>query len=161
MDLLYFLRSAWLFVIGVGVAVAGISTLLLLPDAGPVSFLAMLAGLFFAGTGSIYGKRKLRGEYEMVSEEDLKKLAKEKPKPEMDETEKFLEEAEQAEEQRVEPSEGMQPAPEVQTSTPKTAEKVKVVKVLICPKCGAENQETDTYCFNCGKKLRLKQFKKK
>ena len=160
MDLLYFLRSAWLFVIGVVVAITGIFSLLLLPDAGPVSFLAMLVGLFFTGTGSIYGKRKWRGEYEMGSEKDLKKLAKEKPEPEMGETEKFLEEAEQAEEQRVELSEGMQPA-EVQTSTPKTAEKVKVVKVLICPKCGAENQETDTYCFNCGKKLRLKQFKKK
>jgi len=44
-------------------------------------------------------------------------------------------------------------------STP-AQEPVKVVKVLICPKCGSENQEADRFCFNCGKKLRMSGAKK-
>jgi len=39
-------------------------------------------------------------------------------------------------------------------------ENVKVIKVLICPKCGSENQEVDKFCFNCGKKLRMSGAKK-
>lgn len=164
MDLGFFLRSAWLFIVGVIVAVIGVYMLLMVPEIGSNSFIIMLIGLFFTGAGSIYGKRRLRGEYYMATEErDIVK--KEKPKPvdrpgEAGESEEFLEEAEQAEEKRTE-------APEIETSKPRLEatgepeEHVRVIKVLLCPKCGTENKETDIFCYNCGKKLRLKGFPEK
>jgi len=167
MELGHFLRSAWLFIVGVAVSIIGVYTLLAMPDIGSASFLIMLVGLFFTGTGSIYGKRKLRGDYYMTSEEPgLGRFRKEKPKPvteqaptETDAGEEFLEEAEQAEEQRVERPEIKTAKPVLETrEEPPEEEHVKVVKVLVCPKCGTENQETDKFCYNCGKKLRLKGF---
>jgi preprotein translocase subunit Sss1 len=167
MELKHFLRSAWLFIVGVVVAIIGVYTLLAMPDIGSVSFLIMLVGLFFTGTGSIYGKRKLRGDYYMTSEEPgLEKFRKEKPKPvaeqipaESEQGEEFLEEAEQAEEQRVERPEIETSKPVLETTQkPPEEEHVKVIKVIVCPKCGTENQETDKFCYNCGKKLRMKGF---
>lgn len=32
----------------------------------------------------------------------------------------------------------------------------KIVRIILCPKCGAENKEIDSYCFKCGAKLRTK-----
>jgi len=161
-----FLKSAWLFIVGVAVALIGIYTLLAVPDVGSGSFIIMLVGLFFTGAGSIYGKRKMRGEYYMTSEEpDTGK--KEKPKPiskpaEAGETEEFLEEVEQAEEKRTEPPEIETTKPAFETTQkPPVEEHVKVIKVIVCPKCGAENQEMDKFCYNCGKKLRLKGFPEK
>ncbi|NIO19907.1 MAG: zinc-ribbon domain-containing protein [Candidatus Aenigmarchaeota archaeon] len=167
MDLEYFLRSAWLFIIGVAISLVGVYTLVAMSQSvGSGSFVIMLVGLFFTGTGSIYGKRKMRGEYYMATEErDIVKKQKPKPTPfrepeRAEGTEEFLEEAEQAEEQRVERPEISKPAFET-TQKPTVEEHVKVIKVLVCPKCGAENQEMDKFCYNCGKKLRLKGFPEK
>ncbi len=165
-----FLKAAWLFIVGVAVAIAGVYTLLYMPEIESGSFLIMLIGLFFTGAGSIYGKRKMRGDYYMTSEEpEIAK--KEKPKPlsapseltgAEEESEEFLEEAEQAEEQRVESPKIETQKPALQTvQKPPEEEHVKVVKVLVCPKCGSENKETDKFCYNCGKKLRLKGFPEK
>lgn len=164
MDWGFFLKSAWLFIVGVAVAVFGVYTLFAFPAMGSGSFVLMLVGLFFTGTGSIYGKRKLRGDYYMMSEEqNLESLKKEKPKAtsetaEPEEMEEFLEEAEQAEEQRVEAPEDETPKPSETAQKPAEEEHIKIVKVIICPKCGAENEERDIYCYRCGKKLRLKGF---
>jgi ribosomal protein L40E len=163
----YFLRSAWLFIVGVAVAITGVYTLVAVPAVGSASFIIMLVGLFFTGAGSIYGKRRLRGEYYMTSEEpDIRRFGNEKPaqpiKPATtgtEESEEFLEEAEQAEEQRVEAPKIEASKPVLETThEPPEEEHVKVIKVLVCPKCGSENQETDVFCFKCGKKLRLKGF---
>jgi len=164
MELEHFLRSAWLFIVGVAVSIIGVYALLAVPALGSGSFLIMLVGLFFTGTGSIYGKKKLRGEYYMGTEEP--EARKEKPRPVAGpepevpgENEEFLEEAEQAEEQRVERPEIETEKPVLETThKPPEDEHVKVIKVLVCPKCGMENQETDKFCYNCGKKLRLKGF---
>lgn len=168
MEPVYFLRSVWLFIVGVAVAIIGVYALVAMPDIGSGSFIVMLVGLFFTGAGSIYGKRRMRGEYYMTSEEpDIRKFGKEKPKQPTEpaptgteESEEFLEEAEQAEEQRVEPPEIETSKPVLETTQkpPEEEEHVKVIRVLVCPKCGSENQETDVYCFKCGKKLRLKGF---
>ncbi|NIP40224.1 MAG: hypothetical protein GTN37_02625, partial [Candidatus Aenigmarchaeota archaeon] len=61
-----FLKAAWLFIVGVAVAIAGVYTLLYMPEIESGSFLIMLIGLFFTGAGSIYGKRKMRGDYYMT-----------------------------------------------------------------------------------------------
>jgi ribosomal protein L40E len=48
--------------------------------------------------------------------------------------------------------------------TPSTEEahveyREKIVKIIICPKCGTENSEIAKYCYNCGKKLRTRTVK--
>jgi predicted RNA-binding Zn-ribbon protein involved in translation (DUF1610 family) len=30
----------------------------------------------------------------------------------------------------------------------------KIAKVMVCPKCGASNKESDKYCWSCGKKIK-------
>lgn len=51
-------------------------------------------------------------------------------------------------------------APATQVSVPSAKQSpkaaVRVVKVIVCPKCGSENQEADNFCFSCGKKIRPK-----
>jgi hypothetical protein len=50
------------------------------------------------------------------------------------------------------------PATQASGSSAKQSSKAvaKVVRVIVCPKCGSENQEADNFCFNCGKKIRPK-----
>lgn len=33
----------------------------------------------------------------------------------------------------------------------------KIIKIIICPKCGSENESDDAFCYKCGKKLLTKK----
>ena len=55
----------------------------------------------------------------------------------------------------------MRPATQLSKPSPATGSMTssggtKIVKVLVCPSCGTENQDTDNFCSSCGKKIRPK-----
>lgn len=188
MSATFVLKSVWLFILGAVLALIGMYTLLTRPDMGSNPFIIMLMGLFFTGTGSIYGKKKLREGEPMVSSPDAGQIPATTQAPQgagvqqagtqpQSPTEEFLESAEDATEEEVvrqapeksrEPaarpgqppqqtSPAQQPASPAQQPAPaKTGDKAeaKVIKIMVCPKCGAENQPTDKFCYNCGKKLK-------
>jgi len=193
MNAVFVLKSVWVFLLGVAVAVTGLLCLLFRPDIGTNSFIIMLMGLFFTGAGSIYGKRKLRGEPPVLApgekaehpfrllqtrplpirEVPVGGLSEEK-KPSGTGTKKipdeeFLEIAEEA----IESGSAEVPAGEQaesrsesaaseKTETPEPEiQKTRVVKIVVCPKCGAENEPKDKFCYNCGFRLKPKKRKKK
>ncbi len=58
----------------------------------------------------------------------------------------------------------MRPATQLSRSSPVTGATgsggtPKIVKVIVCPGCGTENQDTDSFCSGCGKKIRPKASK--
>jgi hypothetical protein len=151
------------------------------------SFWVMLIGLLLTGVGSIYGKRKLQdpdtfrpkpkaGLGGFITSTTQPAPAKQLQEAPVETKPNPMRPVLQGAEKRIEDdvrrvvSKGIRMASTVATkaSTPSTQagsqgvsqDEVKVIKVLICPKCGSENQEVDKFCFNCGKKLRMSGMKK-
>ncbi len=55
--------------------------------------------------------------------------------------------------------EAMEESPTPATEEAHVEYREKIVKIIICPRCGTENSEIAKYCYNCGKKLRTKTVK--
>ncbi len=155
-----YLSIIGLFVIGVIIVIFGVYYFLTSAVESfeyQLGIVLMLIGLLVTGVGAIKGKRTMRSvgyfaqyppgtPYRPVRPA----TSQEKPDPES---------SAQPHAPRPTPSApATQPAKASPAKSAKAAE--KVVKVLVCPKCGSENQVTDMFCFNCGKKLRPKSAKK-
>lgn len=212
MDTVFVLKSIWVFLLGAGVALIGLYTLLTRPDMGSNPFIIMLMGLFFTGAGSIYGKKKLRGGYPMVSgppEREQRGLGyppflqlprhREQPPSEtpaepreyyMEARETHVEPTAPSEPRKV-PTQAMEPMEPRETpsedfleiaeekigtetvdpsKTPEfktpvgIATKTKggrILKIVVCPNCGAENETKDKFCYSCGFKIKLDKKKKR
>ncbi len=224
MDMAFFLKSIWLFLLGVVVAIIGLYCLVFRPDMGSNPFTIMLIGLFFTGAGSIYGKRKLREGESMVSAPPEQRPLGYPSQPQQPQQppqeypryprEAYVEAREVPAEQRIPseqrepPSEALlevaeeaidtkppepvrrpvrpvpsipsepvaepaaEPVAEPAVEKPEIPEKpiaeipakpkeAKILKIVVCPKCGAENEAKDKFCYNCGEKLKLEKKKRK
>jgi ribosomal protein L40E len=116
----------------------------------------MLAGLLVTGVGAINGKRKMRsvGYFAEYPREPSRPPGpvREPARP-----------APAAQPEQAAPSRPTPAAPATQPrpeAKPQEKPAEKVVKIIVCPKCGSENQVTDTFCYSCGKKLRPKKTAK-
>lgn len=125
------------------------------------SFVIMLAGLLVTGIGAIHGKRKLR---EIIIQEYEKGPAPaytapgEGPKAEIPPQEKTSPQTAETGQMPAEEAAIPDPAEQApQTQEEEEPEAQRVIKVLICTKCGAENKERNIFCYHCGKKLRIKK----
>ncbi|MEM5871522.1 MAG: zinc ribbon domain-containing protein [Candidatus Aenigmatarchaeota archaeon] len=165
------LRCIWLFLFGIVIAIIGLLCVIYRKDMGANSFIVMLIGLFLTGIGSIYGKRKLRGEMtvEPIGERPLQLHFLQQLREFGIPIEKILSGAHE----QQKPSEPIsqtptqpslsQPQPVFQQ--PKTQPKPievkekQIIKIFLCPRCGAENEMTDRFCFKCG--FNLEKVKKK
>jgi ribosomal protein L40E len=127
-----------------------------------IGLVVMLIGLLVTGVGAIRGKRNMRsvGYFAEYSQQQPTRQAPQMraaPGPEGPETvpEPATEPRPPAE--RPTPTEPVKSGRTAAAPGPAApAAQARVIKVIICPKCGTENQETDTFCFSCGKKLRPK-----
>jgi len=176
-------KVAWIYFIGVIIIVIGIYIFAFYPlldfygiTGFILSFIIMLAGLLVTGIGAIHGKRKLRemiiAEYEEGPASTYPATG-EDPKTGAQPTEPQPIETQSPEETSPQTTETSQ-MPVKEAATPEPAEQIpkteetesdyepeaqRVIKVLLCPKCGAENKERNVFCYHCGKKLRMKSFK--
>ncbi len=184
-----YIKVLWIFLFGMVIVLYGVYVLFVFGEVGLYtlgsSFWVMLIGLLLTGVGSIYGKKKLQdpntfrekpkgglgGFIQSTTQPAPAKQLQEAPaetkpnpmRPVLQGAEKRIED-----DVRRVVSKGMKIATTVATKTSTSQAgsqaasqgNVKVVKVLICPKCGSENQEQDKFCFNCGKKLRMSGAKK-
>jgi hypothetical protein len=183
---LYKLRCVWLFLLGSVVAIIGLLCVIYRKDMGANSFIVMMIGLFFTAVGSIYGKRKLRGEEAIVkigaeplSNQFLNQIHEfgiplrklinyfgqqatyKKSEETIPESQKALMEKPITQPVRPMPVKPM--AKSLQPPQQKVYEKKEkpIVKIFICPNCGAENEMTDKFCFNCGFNLEKVKIKAK
>lgn len=154
-----YLSVIGLFIIGVVIVTAGVYFFLSTGGEGfnyQLGIVLMLIGLLVTGVGAIRGKRTMRsvGYFAQYPPESyMRPQAQAAARP-----------ATQPETTPVAYSAEPQPASRPTPASPATGTKAEtkekephpVVKVLVCPKCGSENQVTDIYCFSCGKKLRPK-----
>ena len=175
-------KVAWIYFIGVAIIIIGVYIFAFYPemeivtfDSGFIltgfmfSFVIMLAGLLVTGIGAIHGKRKLR---EIIIQEYEKGPAPaytapgEGPKAESSPQEKTSPQTAETGQMPVEGAATPDPveqAPQTQEEKPQEIreeeepEAQRVIKVLICTKCGAENKERNIFCYHCGKKLRIKK----
>lgn len=201
MSVSFVLKSIWIFILGVVVAIIGLYCLVFRPELGSNSFTIMLIGLFFTGAGSIYGKRKLgEGEpavstppqqkpWEYPSRPSQPQQPQEVPesypgypprevparrmetpaKPKEPPTEQFLEIAEESMKPETEIQKTLEPAPsepDVEFGKPEIPAKpmakpkeARIIKIVVCPNCGTENETKDRFCYNCGKKLKPEKKK--
>jgi len=152
----FILKSVWLFLLGIILAVVGLYCLIYRPDMGANSFIIMLMGLFFTAAGSIYGKRKFRGETAVLTPVE--------PQPLQAQLLQQLQElgipAQQLmhslETQATPKPQESQPEPQTPASVappPPPPGEPKVLRIFVCPKCGAENQMDDQFCYKCGVKF--------
>jgi ribosomal protein L40E len=154
-----YLSIIGLFVVGIIIVIAGVYYFITSPANTfeyQLGIILMLVGLLVTGVGAIRGKRTMRsvGYFADYPPEAPPRSARPAPAQPMP--------APEAPSQPPAP----RPTPSVPATQPAKAgtkpakAPEKVVKVLVCPKCGSENQVTDMFCFNCGKKLRPKRAAK-
>ncbi len=161
-----------IFIAGIIVVIAGV-LLFLTGGSDPASFqtasIVTLIGLLVTGVGAIKGKRTMKsvGYFAAYPPDTYSRPAQSSAPIKMD---RPPEQSQQPGSQAPQATQATPPQPErptptaPATGTPSPAagtgaakhSPAKVVRVLVCPKCGTENQETDTFCSNCGKKLRPK-----
>jgi len=153
-------KYAWLFVIGVVIVILGIYFLIGRPPGIPQdlivprSFMIMIVGLMVTGVGAVYGRNRIR---ELSGYQPVVPIAEQKiegPKPEVRLASQENPEPVQASTQPVlQPIEREVPPRVSQqnaSSPPKRGGK-RIIKVIICPHCGSENDEKNRFCFECGK----------
>jgi len=153
----FILKCTWLFLLGMILAIIGLYCLIYRPDMGQISpFIIMLMGLFFTAAGSIYGKRKFRGE--------TAALMPAEPQPLQAQILQQLKELGIPAQQLVHSLEAQaapkpqEPQPEPQTPAPVAPPppppgEPKILRIFVCPQCGAENQMDDQFCYKCGVKF--------
>lgn len=150
-----------LFVVGVAVVLIGIYFFIAMGSEAfyfQLASIITLIGLLITGIGAIKGRRTMRsvGYFAQYPPEKHARLVQSVTERRSSD----LSTAEDSVTQTQGPEPSIKPTPtEPASSQPakqSPSNDVKVVKVLVCPKCGSENKETDTFCYNCGKKLRVK-----
>lgn len=151
-----------LFALGVAVVLIGIYFFLTM---GSDTFYFQMAsvitliGLLITGIGAIKGRRTMKSvgyfaEYPPESHARLVQSVTERQSSELGRTEDSTTESQG-------PAPTIRPTPSEPASAQSAKQsgakgQVKVVRVLVCPKCGSDNNETDTYCYSCGKKIKIK-----
>lgn len=150
------IKAITIFIIGIAVVASGTVIFLFYPEIfgenyRTYSFAMMIVGLLLVAVGSVRGKKKLV-EHKMKKdpfEKMLKKMDKEKKKS--------LSKRERVENEKFFQKLGFRPSFSKE-GIGSGKGKQKVVRVLICPNCGAENPETHSFCSECGKLI--KAFRK-
>ncbi|UCD07898.1 MAG: zinc-ribbon domain-containing protein [Candidatus Aenigmatarchaeota archaeon] len=152
-----YLSIIGLFVVGVIIVIFGVYYLLTSAVESfeyQLGIILMLIGLLVTGVGAIRGKRTMRS---------VGYFAQYPPGAPPRPVRPAAAQARPAPGAPVQPP-APRPTPSAPATQPAKASPAKaaekVVKVLVCPKCGSENQVTDMFCFSCGKKLRPKSAKK-
>jgi ribosomal protein L40E len=173
------LKCIWLFLLGAALAIIGLLCTMYRPDMGANSFIIMLMGLFFTAAGSIYGKRKLRGDIAVVPvgqqpmQQQFMQQLQELGVP-MQQLAQTMQAQQTQPPQQItsvpvqpqplqpaQPQPAAKPAAEPRSLTPAEG---KMLKIFVCPGCGAENEMGDKYCYRCGfnlEQVRLKVRKTK
>jgi len=159
---LFKLKCMWLFLLGTALALVGVYCLINRPDVGQNSFVIMLMGLMFTAVGSIYGKRKLAGQAATANYVvDPQQMLMVRPEPAP-----AVQSAAQPGSVQQGAAEAAKPVVQTQASGSQTgqvqvteAKAAEIRKIFVCPKCGAENEMEDKFCYKCG--FRFTKPKKK
>jgi len=156
--LLFVIKCIWLFLLGAVLAVVGLFCLIYRPDMGLTnSFIIMLMGLLFTAIGSIYGKRKMVGQTAVadyvVDPAQMLQIRPVDSPPQPQQTQAFpaypaYPSYPQPIQQRPAETAKSQPAQPAQAEQPSG-----IKRIFVCPKCGAENEMDDKFCYKCGFKF--------
>lgn len=158
-----YLSIIGLFLIGVVIVIVGVYFFITSAVESfeyQIGIVVMLIGLLVTGVGAIRGKRTMRSvgyfaDYPPGTLARPPTRARPRPAPAASAA---------GPEFRSPVSKPTPTVPATQLAKASPAKEAKpaekVVKVLVCPKCGSESQVTDTFCFNCGKKLKPKRAAK-
>jgi len=149
---LFKLKCIWLFLLGAILSIIGLYCLLYRPDIGQNSFIIMLMGLFFTAAGSVYGKRKLRGQAAVANYVvDPQQMLQVIPQPSPP-SQPAAAQVAPGQTGPAQPSGQPAAAAQIpgQPAEPKAAE---IKKIFVCPKCGAENEMEDKFCYKCGNRF--------
>lgn len=156
--LLFVIKCIWLFLLGALLAVVGLFCLIYRPDMGLTnSFIIMLMGLMFTAIGSIYGKRKMAGQTAVadyvVDPAQMLQIRPADVPPQPQQMQPFpaypaYPSYPQPVQQRPAETAKSQPAQPAQAEQPSV-----IMKIFVCPKCGAENEMDDKFCYKCGFKF--------
>ncbi|MCK4532136.1 MAG: zinc ribbon domain-containing protein, partial [Candidatus Aenigmarchaeota archaeon] len=49
--------------------------------------------------------------------------------------------------------------PEIPAEPLAKPKEARIIKIVVCPNCGTENETKDRFCYNCGKKLKPEKKK--
>jgi ribosomal protein L40E len=157
------LKCIWLFLLGAVLAVIGLLCIMYRPELGANSFIIMLMGLFFTAAGSIYGKRKLRGDIAVAiptgqqpMQAQFMQQLQELGIPMQQFIQGMQPQAQPAQQvtsipvqpQPVQPQPVVKPAAEAKPAAPPAGK--EIMKIFVCTSCGAENEMDDKYCYRCG-----------
>ncbi|MFH0956612.1 MAG: zinc ribbon domain-containing protein [Candidatus Aenigmatarchaeota archaeon] len=171
-----YMQVVWMYLIGILIIFFGI--IMLTMKSGPSSFLVMLVGLAVAAIGAAHGRRM-----RALGQMDVRQLVGERGEEETrKEMKKEKEPAEAQEEKPAGPgigsmlgkfvgslrsraggelSEGDIDSIEMEDMKRGNIAATSADEIeLVCPKCMAENEEQNYYCFKCGNKLRKSQKEK-
>jgi ribosomal protein L40E len=157
--LLFVIKCIWLFLLGAVLAVVGLFCLIYRPDMGLTnSFIIMLMGLLFTAIGSIYGKRKMVGQTAVadyvVDPAQMLQIRPVDSPPQPQQTQAFPaypaypSYPQPAQQRPAETPKIQQPAQPAQAEQPSG-----IKRIFVCPKCGAENEMDDKFCYKCGFKF--------
>lgn len=158
------LKCIWLFLLGAVLAVIGLLCIMYRPDLGANSFIIMLMGLFFTAAGSIYGKRKLRGDIAVAiptGQQPMQAQFMQQLQELGIPMQQFVQSMQAQQTQPPQPATSIPPQPQPPQPQPvaKPAAEAKpaappagkeIMKIFVCPSCGAENEMDDKYCYRCG-----------
>ncbi|MCX6817691.1 MAG: zinc ribbon domain-containing protein [Candidatus Aenigmarchaeota archaeon] len=162
---LFVLKCIWLFILGAILAVVGLITLLTRPDMGTNPFIIMLMGLMFTAIGSIYGKRKLAGQaavadYVVDPAQMLQiRPVDTPPQPQQQQqmqpfpTYPAYPSYPQSVQQRPAETPRIQQPAQPSTQLAQAEQPSGIKRIFVCPKCGAENEMDDKFCYKCGFKF--------
>jgi ribosomal protein L40E len=174
-----YMQVVWMYLIGILIIFFGIIMLTL--KTGPNSFVVMLVGLAIAAIGAAHGRRM-----RALGQMDVRQLVGEKGEEEKPkERRKEKEPAEAPQEAGEKPagpgigsvlgkfvgslrsraggelSDGDIDSIEMEDMKRGNIAATSADEIeLVCPKCMAENEEQNYYCFKCGNKLRKSQKEK-
>ncbi len=167
-----YVNILWMYSIGISLIFIGFYMIQFM-SMGPQGFAVMMPGLLFCTLGGFYGKKKLLegvqpGPPEGRQMDQIRQNVVSQLKlPGTEQTMPKSEGGEMADsgKQDIQPAKAVQAPKAMETQKPLQKPGVLeekpsaegLTKVMVCPGCDFENPPANTFCSNCGKRLRAKQ----
>lgn len=150
-----YLRAAWLYIIGIIFIIIGLYIFfaigLLDTSMMPNAFYVMFFGFAISVFGGVYGRHVIKSPEFRESLQAEEEGGTDEEKREMEELEESIMGEKPKKKAPPKP-----PKPPQKTPKPpgQVAKPERVIKIIVCPRCGEENKYAAVFCDKCGNRLR-------